>query len=96
MNSELATLIAEELKPAIIEAIENVTREALAETTPPPLRLLSVASCAERAGVCAETIRRAIRRGDLSVVTSLGRRPRIRPDDLERFLKPKGKDDEKK
>ena len=86
---QLAEAIAELLRPAIVEAVSAVTRETIAEAAPPPQILLSVAESAARAGVHPQTIRRAINRGDLAAVTSLGSHPRIRPDDLDRFLTPK-------
>lgn len=40
-------------------------------------RLLTAADVAERAGVNVETVRRAIRAGDLDVAARIGRSPRI-------------------
>lgn len=42
-----------------------------------PGRLLTAADVAERAGVHVETVRRAIRAGDLQVAARIGRSPRV-------------------
>ncbi len=91
MAQALAALLAEQLAPVVAEAVAAGVRAAVAEqlehhAVPP--RLLSVVEAAELAGVHAETIRRAVKSGRLPAVTSLGRHPRIRAEDLAAFLQP--------
>jgi len=49
-------------------------------------RLLTAADAAERVGVNVETVRRAIRAGDLTVAARIGRSPRITVVALETWL----------
>ena len=49
-------------------------------------RLLTAADAAGRVGVNVETIRRAIRAGDLSVAARIGRSPRVTAVALETWL----------
>ena len=49
-------------------------------------RLLTAADAAERVGVNVETVRRAIRAGDLTVAARIGRSPRITMVALETWL----------
>ena len=82
----LAQLVAEALRPAIVEAIRTEVREALdAYVAQPAPRLLTVQEAAERLHVCAETVRRAHRKGTLPGVTALGAM-RFKPEDIERFI----------
>lgn len=86
-SHELASLVAESLREAVVEAISAEVRRALeAQHTKAPERLLSVGEAAELANCHAETIRRAVKSGRLPAVLSLGRRPKIRHEDLEVFL----------
>lgn len=52
-----------------------------------PAELLTPAEAARRAGVHAETIRRAIRSGALSA-SRVGRSLRVSPEDLDAWLRP--------
>ena len=65
MNFQIAEMIAEALRPFVVEAVTGVVREALTETVSALLRLLSVKEAAGIANVNPETIRRAIKRGGL-------------------------------
>lgn len=85
----LAELLAELLAPTIAEAVRAEVREALAEQLRPPAEsLLTIQQSATLAAVHPESIRRAVKRGALPAVRSLGRHPRIRRSDLELFLAP--------
>jgi excisionase family DNA binding protein len=85
----LAELLAELLRPAIVDAVATVAREVLEQhARPAPEPLLSVGAAAALANVHGETIRRAIKSGRLAAVRSLGRHPRVRRSDLELFLSP--------
>ncbi|MCK9463972.1 MAG: helix-turn-helix domain-containing protein [Proteobacteria bacterium] len=89
-DRSVAALLAELLRPAVVEAIRAEVRAALeahlqAQVATIPPRLLNVSEAAKIAGVHAETIRRAIRAGRLSATTALGP-VRIKPDVLHAFL----------
>lgn len=81
-DSLIAQLDAEDL-----DALAAAVRPLLAPATAVPASseaMLSVAQVAERRGVCAETVRRAIRSGELPAVR-VGSRLRIDPADLDRW-----------
>ena len=89
-SHELAGVIAEALREAVVEAVAAEVRAVLERhAVAPPARLLTVAEAAKIANVHAETLRRAIKAGRLRSVSSLGRHPRIRPEDLAAFLEPR-------
>jgi excisionase family DNA binding protein len=82
----LAQLVAEALRPVVVETIRAEIREALdTRVAQPAPRLLTVQEAAERLHVCPETVRREHRKGTLPGVTALGAL-RFRPEDLERFI----------
>lgn len=81
-DSLLAQLDADDL-----DALVGVVRPLLAPPATalaPSQVMLSVAQVAERRGVCVETVRRAIRSGQLPAVR-IGSRLRIDPADLDRW-----------
>lgn len=85
----LAQLVAEALRPAVVETIRTEVREALeGSSLQPAPRLLTVQEVAERCHVCEETIRRAHRKSTLPGVTALGAL-RFKPEDVERFVESK-------
>ena len=89
-DRSVAALLAELLRPAVVEAVraevravlEAQTQEQVAAT---PSRWLTVSEAAKIAGVHTETIRRAVRAGRLSATKALGPL-RIKPDVLHAFL----------
>jgi excisionase family DNA binding protein len=82
----LAQIIAEALRPAIVEAVRAEVHNALEQhAVKPTPRLLTVGEAAERLHVCAETVRRLHRKGALPGVTALGAL-RFKPEDVERFV----------
>jgi len=92
----LAQLVAEALRPVIIETIRAEVRDALAAhvSQPAPPRLLTVHGAAERLNVCDETVRRAYRKGELQGVTVLGAL-RFKPEDIDRALDAKREEEPK-
>lgn len=85
-TAALATLIAEALRPAVVEAVAEAARAALEEREPRPAPpLLDVSQVAERLGCCEETVRRLVKTGQLRAVTSLGHL-RFRVEDVEAFI----------
>lgn len=55
-------------------------------TTQPAPQLLTAAQAARRAGVNVETVRRAIRAGELEIAARIGRSPRISEDAVSTWL----------
>lgn len=77
----------DELGPATIDRLADLVANRLAERRAAgELPLLTVAQAAELAGVHPETVRRAIRSGDLEAAGYAGKRPRLRREDVERWL----------
>lgn len=81
-------------KPIAKKPAKKLTRSAKAKTTPPdalppldPGRLLRPQEAADRLTVSLSTLRRLIKDGRLPVVR-VGHAIRIRPQDLEVFVKP--------
>ena len=79
----------DELGPRTIDRLADLVADRLAERRAAgELPLLTVAQAAEVAGVHPETVRRAVRTGALEVAGYAGKRPRLRREDLERWLRP--------
>jgi len=90
-DRQLVELLAEALQPVVIEAVDRAVRAALAgQASPKATPLLTVAAAAKIAGCHSATVRRRIADGSLPATRALGRHPRIRRDDLDRFLQPGG------
>ena len=70
--NELAT----RLRPFLAEAQQSEARA----------RLYSAAEAAELVGVSVETVRRAIRSGELRVAGRVGRSPRLKRDSIDSWL----------
>jgi excisionase family DNA binding protein len=90
-----AEAFVRELARTLPEALDDEALAALAARLRPFLEpaaddrrdeLLSAAQAARMANVHVETIRRAIRAGDLGIAGRVGRSPRIAPDELRRWL----------
>jgi excisionase family DNA binding protein len=56
------------------------------ESAHPDDRLYTAAETAQQVGVNVETVRRAIRSGDLQVAALIGRSPRLSRDAIDRWL----------
>jgi excisionase family DNA binding protein len=77
----------DELGPATIDRLADLVATRLDErsrTGEAPL--LTVAQAAQLAGLHPETVRRAIRSGALEAAGYVGKRPRLRRNDVERWL----------
>jgi excisionase family DNA binding protein len=97
MSDDLTRTLAKELANALPEALDDSTLERLAAKLRPYItpgfdsprtqdRLLTAGEAASEARVHVETIRRAIRAGELPVAGRVGRSHRIRAVELERWL----------
>ena len=77
----------DQLGPATIDRLADMVARRLAERRlAAEAPLLTVADAAEVAGVHPETVRRAIRAGALRAAGYAGKRPRLRRDEVERWL----------
>ena len=77
----------DELAPRTIDRLADLVAARLADrraTAEAPL--LTVADAAQVAGVHPETVRRAIRAGALRAAGYAGKRPRLRREEVERWL----------
>ena len=97
MNDELTRGFVRELARSLPDVLDDETLAILAERLRPHLApgmkpeahgepLLTAAQAAELTGVHVETIRRAVRAGNLLVAGRIGRSPRIRPLELDRWV----------
>jgi excisionase family DNA binding protein len=81
----------DELGPATIDRLADLVANRLAERRAAgEAPLLTVAQAAKVAGVHPETVRRAIRMGALEAAGYAGKRPRLRREDVERWLNDSG------
>src|SRR5688500_10328544 len=77
----------DELGPATIDRLADLVASRLAgRRAAGELPPLTVSQAAELAGVHPETVRRAIRSGALEAAGYAGKRPRLRREDVERWL----------
>lgn len=88
--TDLARALLDDLDPGTLDRLAEALWPGLAarldaRPVEAPERLLSCAEAAQRAGVCDETIRRAVRRGKLPAGRA-GRSLRIDPADLAAWL----------
>jgi len=90
-NSDLVHALAEALRPALVDAVANATREAIQAVQPPPSPLLTVAQVARRLRTCDETVRRLHKRGALLPVTALLPALRFKPEDVDLLIDQAGK-----
>ena len=77
----------DQLAPTTMDRLADLVAARLADrhaTAEAPL--LTVADAAQVAGVHPETVRRAIRAGALRAAGYAGKRPRLRRDEVERWL----------
>ena len=81
----------DELGPATIDRLADLVANRLAERRMAgEAPLLTVAEAAQVAGVHPETVRRAIKTGVLEAAGYVGKRPRLRRDEVERWLRDSG------
>jgi excisionase family DNA binding protein len=81
----------DELGPATIDRLADLVANRLAERRAAgEAPLLTVAAAAQLAGVHPETVRRAIRSGALEAAGYAGKRPRLRREEVERWLDASG------
>jgi excisionase family DNA binding protein len=77
----------DELGPATIDRLADLVAKRLDERRlAREAPLLTVAEAAQLAGLHPETVRRAIRSGALEAAGYVGKRPRLRRNDVERWL----------
>src|SRR5215218_1667073 len=77
----------DELGPATIDRLADLVANRLAERRAAgELPFLTVAQAAEIAGVHPGTVRSAIKVGALEVAGYVGQRPRLRREDVDRWL----------
>ncbi len=89
LAADLAQLLAEALDENALKQLASRLRPFLGiseEQTPRTAHLLTASAAAQLAGVNVETVRRAIRAGDLEVAARIGRSHRISQPALERWL----------
>lgn len=93
MSDELTIQIARQVARVLAGGLDEDSVSALAARLRPYLeadsgsdRLLTASEAAERANVHVETVRRAIRSGDLSVAGKVGRSLRISVSAIDEWL----------
>src|SRR5215218_6098234 len=84
----------DELGSATIDRLADLVANRLAERRMAgEAPLLTVSDAARVAGVHPETVRRAIKTGVLEAAGYVGKRPRLRREDVERWLSDSGETD---
>lgn len=94
MSDDLGQTLLRELIRALPAALDDDTLEALATRLGPHMQnhgtdepgLLNTTDAARRANVHVETIRRAIRAGELEVAARIGRSPRLTTKAIDTWL----------
>jgi excisionase family DNA binding protein len=94
MTDDLGQALLRELIRALPAALDDEALEALAARLGPHLHtrdgdepgLLNTTDAARRANVHVETIRRAIRAGELDVAARIGRSPRLTAEAIDDWL----------
>jgi excisionase family DNA binding protein len=96
VDDDLGKALARQMAHALPQALNDVALATLAARLVPYLpqrtdsetgdRLLTTKEAAERARVHVETIRRAIRSGELAVAGRVGRSARLRAVEIDRWL----------
>jgi excisionase family DNA binding protein len=94
MSDDLGQALLRELVRALPAALDDDALEELAARLGPHLRpdgpaessLLNTADAARRANVHVETVRRAIRAGELDVAARIGRSPRVTAQAIDSWL----------
>lgn len=97
MSDDLSRALIREVVRELPEALDQGFLEVLAtklrpylrasvDAEPPGEQLMTPAEAAARARVHVETVRRAIRAGELPIAGRVGRSPRISKTELDRWL----------